>query len=81
MSTRTKLGVTTLIILLTAGLWLIAAPFVVGYQPLNHPWTDATRNEVTTGATLAGLSFVALAVYAGDLLHDLTRRDTETPGR
>lgn len=80
MSGHTKLGVSCLIVLLAGGLWLVAAPFVVGYQPLAKPWSDGTRNDVIAGAALAGVSFVALAVYTGDLLRELTRRGTETPG-
>lgn len=74
MNGRTKLGVTTLVILMLGGLWLVAAPFVVGYQPLAKPWSDAIRNDVITGAGLAGISFIALAIYVADLLHDLTHR-------
>lgn len=81
MSGRTKLGVTCLVLLLLGGLWLVAAPFVVGYQPLDKPWSNAIRNDVITGASLAGVSFVALAIYTGDLLRELTRRSKDALGR
>ncbi|HEY3686431.1 MAG TPA: hypothetical protein VGL93_25580 [Streptosporangiaceae bacterium] len=74
MNGRTKLGVAALVVLLIGGLWLVAAPFVVGYQPLSKPWNDTIRNDVIAGASLAGVAFVALAVYVGDLLRELTRR-------
>lgn len=74
MNGRTKLGVASLVVLLLGGLWLVAAPFVVGYQPLSKPWSDAVRNDVIAGSVLAGVTFVALAVYVGDLLRELTRR-------
>jgi len=80
MRGRARLGVTCLILLLLGGMWLVAAPFVVGYQPLDKPWSDAIRNDVITGAALAGVSFVALAIYTGDLLRELTHRAKGTAG-
>ncbi|MFC5821090.1 hypothetical protein [Nonomuraea harbinensis] len=71
---RAKLGVTALALLFLAGLWLVAAPFVVGYQPRGTALTAATVNDLWIGGALAGGSFLGLAWYAADLLHELTTR-------
>jgi hypothetical protein len=48
------------------GLWLIAAPFALGYQHAGAAWTDATRTDVITGGALAAAGFAGLfAVVAG----------------
>ncbi|WP_049557953.1 SPW repeat domain-containing protein [Nonomuraea sp. SBT364] len=70
---KAKLGVSALVLLFLAGLWLVAAPFVVGYQPSGAAYTDATVNDLWVGGGLAGLSFIALVVYAADALRELTR--------
>jgi hypothetical protein len=36
-----------------AGAWLIAAPFVLHYQPAGAPWAAASRLDVAAGAGLA----------------------------
>ncbi|WP_345150657.1 hypothetical protein [Nonomuraea rubra] len=56
------------------GLWLVAAPFAVGYQPRGAEYLDATVNDLWLGGGIAALSFVALVVYAADALRDLARR-------
>lgn len=47
------------------GAWLIAAPFVLGYQRSGAPWTGAAKIDVLVGAilVLAGFAgfFAALA--------------------
>ncbi len=53
------------------GAWLVAAPFVLRYQPAGARWTGATRLDVAVGAALAvsgaAAFLVALAGRAGDL--------------
>ncbi|GAA2858362.1 hypothetical protein [Nonomuraea rubra] len=71
---KAKLGVAALIVLFLAGLWLVAAPFAVGYQPRGAEYLDATVNDLWLGGGIAALSFVALVVYAADALRDLARR-------
>ncbi|MFC4111613.1 SPW repeat protein [Nonomuraea zeae] len=71
---KAKLGVSALIVLFLAGLWLIAAPFAVGYQPRGATYVDATINDLWLGGSIAALSFVSLAVYAADALRELARR-------
>ncbi|GAA3472710.1 hypothetical protein [Nonomuraea roseola] len=71
---KTKLGVAALILLFVGGLWLVAAPFAVGYQPRGDEWTDATINDLWIGGLLAGGAFVTLVVYAADALRELAHR-------
>ncbi|QYC37789.1 hypothetical protein Nocox_00765 [Nonomuraea coxensis DSM 45129] len=71
---KAKLGVGALVLLFLAGLWLVAAPFAVGYQPRGAEYADATVNDLWVGAGLAGIAFVTLVVYAADALRELSRR-------
>jgi hypothetical protein len=49
-----------------AGVWLVAAPFALGYQPAGTGWTGATRTDVITGGLLAVAGFAGMfAVIAG----------------
>lgn len=70
---KAKLGVSALVLLFLIGLWLVAAPFAIGYQPAGAAYTDATVNDLWIGGGLAGVSFLALVVYAADALRELTR--------
>jgi hypothetical protein len=69
-----KIALGGLLAMFAAGAWLIAAPFVVRYQPAGAPWTGPARLDVAVGAivTTAGFAgfFAALAgrvreLYAG----------------
>lgn len=71
---KAKLGVSALFILFLAGLWLIAAPFAIGYQPRGAAYAASTINDMWVGGALAGLSFAALVVYAADALRDVVSR-------
>ncbi|MER6513332.1 hypothetical protein ABT158_41435 [Nonomuraea sp. NPDC001636] len=71
---KAKLGISALVLLFLTGLWLVAAPFAVGYQPRGAVYTDATVNDLWVGGGLAAVSFVALVVYAADSLRELARR-------
>ncbi|MEV4104571.1 hypothetical protein AB0J42_30370 [Nonomuraea sp. NPDC049649] len=70
-----RLGVIALVLLLLAGVWLVAAPFVLGYQPWGAEFTAATVNDLWVGGVLVGVSFLGLVSYAADLLRELTRRE------
>lgn len=71
---KARLGVCALVLLFLAGLWLVASPFLVGYQPPGAAYTAATVNNLWVGGGLAGLSFITLVLYAADALHELTTR-------
>jgi hypothetical protein len=53
------------------GAWLVAAPFVLRYQPAGARWAGATRLDVAVGAALAVAAaaafLTALAGRIGDL--------------
>ncbi|MGV9302522.1 DUF948 domain-containing protein [Nonomuraea sp. NPDC004354] len=71
---KTTLGLGALALLFVGGLWLVAAPFVTGYQPRGAAWTDATVNDVWIGGLLAAGAFLTLAGYAAATLRELARR-------
>ena len=49
-----------------AGIWLVAAPFALGYQPAGAGWTGATKTDVIAGGLLAVAGFAGLfGVTAG----------------
>jgi hypothetical protein len=51
-----------LVIVFLAGAWLIAAPFVLRFQPSGAPWTGAARMDVAAGAVLAVAGFAGFFV-------------------
>jgi hypothetical protein len=62
----TRAGLVMIALIFVAGLWLVAAPFAVGYQPPNAAWTGITRADVGIGSALAVTGFGGmLAVIAG----------------
>jgi hypothetical protein len=70
----TRIGVVGVLAVFAAGVWLVAAPFAVGYQHAGAGWTGATRTDVITGCLLAvaGLSgiFAVIAGRVGELYAD-----------
>ena len=61
-----RIGVAGVVCVFAAGLWLVAAPFALGYQHPGAGWTGATRTDVITGGVLAAAGFAGLfAVVAG----------------
>jgi hypothetical protein len=62
----TKLGTAGVLAVFAAGLWLVAAPFAVGYQHPGAGWTGATRTDVIAGGLLAVAGFAGvLGVIVG----------------
>jgi len=62
----TRIGVVGVAGVFAAGLWLVAAPFALGFQHPGTAWTGATRTDVVTGGVLAMAGFAGLfAVVAG----------------
>jgi hypothetical protein len=61
-----RAGTSVVAILFLAGLWLVAAPFALRFQPPHAPWGGATRADVITGGLLAAAGFGGLfALLAG----------------
>jgi hypothetical protein len=65
------------------GAWLVAAPFVLRYQPAGARWTGAARLDVAVGAALAVVAaaafLTALAGRIGDLYAQAGTRAEPAP--
>jgi hypothetical protein len=68
-----------LLVVAAAGAWLVAAPFVLRFQPHGARWTGSARLDVTMGAVLlvSGLIglLIALAGRVRELYLDAERRE------
>ena len=61
-----RIGVAGILAVFAAGIWLVAAPFALGYQLAGAGWTGATKTDVITGGLLAVAGFAGLfGVAAG----------------
>ena len=61
-----KLALAGLAAIFAAGAWLVAAPFVLRFQPAGAAWTGAARLDVAVGAVLAAAGFCGFfAALAG----------------
>lgn len=56
----TRIGVAGVAAVFAAGIWLVAAPFALGYQLAGAGWTGATKTDVITGGLLAVAGFAGL---------------------
>jgi hypothetical protein len=56
-----------------AGIWLVFAPFLVGYQKVGQDWIDATKNDLWTGGVLIAISVLTLLLFASFALRDAIR--------
>jgi hypothetical protein len=61
-----RVALAGLAVIFATGAWLVAAPFVLRYQPAGAPWTGAARLDVAVGAALAVAGFAGfLTALAG----------------
>ena len=61
-----RIGVAGIAVVFAAGIWLVVAPFALGYQLAGAGWTGATKTDVITGGLLAVAGFAGLfGVTAG----------------
>ena len=61
-----RAGVAGVIAIFALGVWLVAAPFALRYQPVGAGWAGTTRMDVIIGGTLAAVGFVGtFGVLAG----------------
>ena len=78
-----RLALAGLAAIFAVGAWLIAAPFVLRYQPPGAPWTGAARMDVAVGAilVLAGFTgfFAALGGQVRELYTEAGRRPSGDP--
>jgi len=72
-----RVAMVALVVVFGAGGWLIAAPFVLRFQPSGAHWTGASRMDVLVGAVLAVAGFagffVALAGRVREMYQDSRR--------
>ena len=66
-------ALTGLVLLAVLGLWLAAAPFVLGDQPRAAAWTAATRVDLSTGAALCAAAVLGLLGYLAAAIAWLAR--------
>ena len=67
----TRTGLAGIGLIFCLGLWLIAAPFVLRYQPAGGRWILLTEVSVVIGAILAAAGFAAAFVVIAGRVHEL----------
>jgi hypothetical protein len=76
-----RLALAGLAAIFTVGGWLIAAPFVLRYQPPGAPWTGAARIDVVVGAILVTAGFTGFfTALAGRVSELYAEADVRTRG-
>lgn len=61
-----RIGVASVVAIFAIGMWLVAAPFAVGFQSPGTGWSGATRTDEIVGGTLAMAGFAGLiGIIAG----------------
>ena len=73
-----RLALSGLAAIFAIGAWLIAAPFVLRYQPAGAPWTGAARMDVAVGAILAladNMGGTAASATGGDQVDEKESED------
>lgn len=68
-----RLGVGVLVLMFLGGLWMMAAPFIVGYQGRTAKWTTGTINIFVVGAGVSLLALTTIVVFIGGVLFELSR--------
>ena len=66
-----KIALGGLLVMVASGAWLIAAPFVVRYQPAGAPWTGPARMDVAVGAIVTAAGFAGFLVALGGRVREL----------
>lgn len=74
VNSKDKLGIGVLVLTLLGGVWLAAAPFIVGYQSRGAHWPEGTRNEFFVGVGIMALAVTALVVFAANALAEISYR-------
>lgn len=68
-----KVGMGILSLLGLSGLWMMLAPFLVGFQNRGADWTAGTTNDFVVGLVLAVLSLAAVVTVLGGGLAAIAR--------
>lgn len=82
MNQPDRVGVVALVILLLGGLWLMAAPFIVGFQDSAADWSDGTIGAFAfaVGGGVAALALATIVVVVAGVLFDLSRASRDQQG-
>ena len=73
MAPQARAALVTTVVGFVAGIWLVFAPFLVGYQKVGQDWIDATKNDLWTGGALIAISALTLLLFAAFALRDAAR--------
>jgi hypothetical protein len=68
-----RLALAALAVVFGVGAWLIAAPFVLRFQPSGAHWIGASRMDVLVGGVLAVAGFAGFFVALGGRVRELYR--------
>ena len=66
-----RVGLAGVVAVFAAGIWLVAAPFALGYQRTGAGWTGATRTDVIAGGLLAVAGFTGIFVVIAGRVSEL----------
>lgn len=66
-----RVAMVALVVVFGAGAWLIAAPFVLRFQPSGAHWIGASRMDVLVGAVLAAAGFAGFFVALAGRVREL----------
>jgi hypothetical protein len=68
------IGATGALLGALAGVWLMLAPFALGYQGSGADWADPTYVDFWTGLPLLVISLAGSILYISGLVEELRRR-------
>ncbi|MGH3322317.1 MAG: hypothetical protein ACRDN9_19525 [Streptosporangiaceae bacterium] len=74
---RTRLAHGGIAALFLAGVWAVAAPFVMPFQPRGAQWVLATRSDVLTGGVMVGLAILGVLLTVSGGVRELRARARE----
>lgn len=69
-----RAAMAALVVVFAVGGWLIAAPFVLRFQPAGARWTGAARMDVLVGGVLAVAGCTGFLVALGGRVRELYPR-------
>ena len=76
-----KAGFAGIAVVFCTGLWLVAAPFALRFQPAGSRWVLATQTSVAVGGILAVAAFAAFFITLTLHVRSLyARTEIETEG-
>ncbi|GAA3249632.1 hypothetical protein [Nonomuraea helvata] len=71
---RKFVGTVAAALAVLAGLWLMIAPFVLGTQPEDADWTNATQSEFFSGLGVAVVGLIGAICFVAAIYEELVAR-------